>query len=392
MRNIDDKRHIILLTDCLAGFSGGSERQIYELASRLNKNKYRITIASLECEGEAPTAAVQAIGCELKIFRVKRIYGRSGFMEGLRFRRYLKDEKADIVMTYHFSSDIWGTIWGRLSGVPVIISNRRDMGFWRNQWHVKTYQLINPYVDRIIVVADAVRQKFMREEKIPPAKIKMIYNGVELPAGNQANAMSPLRTQLDIAANQRIVMHVANLKPIKGHRYLIQAFAELLSKFPQCVLVLVGEDKLDGALQKLAKDLGAEKQVIFLGKRDDVAELLAIADICVLPSLSEGMSNAILEYMAYGKPVVATSVGGNPEIVQDGYSGYLVEKENTEGLKNALFGLLQNPEQCVRMGANGLKRAKEIFSMTEMLNNYERTFDTFFSEDIFVVDSSMGAV
>ncbi len=365
---------IILLIDSLTGFTGGTARQIFELAKRLDKTQYQITIAGLAGEGEVLNEPVQAIGCELKIFPVNKIYGLTAFREGLRFFTYLKKQKTRILMTYRFRSDIWGTFWAKLAGVSTIISNRRDMGFWQNRWHYMTYQFINSWVTKIIVVAFSIKQKIMSDESIPADRIEIIYNGVDIPQQQPPGARAALRNQLGIPEDVRVIMHVADLKPIKGHVYLLRAIAEVSKRFPNLALILIGKDEQNGYLEKLAQRLNIKKFVKFFGKRNDVSELLSIADICVLPSLSEGMSNAVLEYMAHGKPVITTKVGGNPELVLDGYNGFVVEKEDESSLQKAILYLLQNPDVCARMGENGLTRAAETFSMTDMMNRYEKVF------------------
>ena len=127
MNKINKKIKIVLLADCLAYLTGGAERQIFELARRLNKNKYSVTIASLECGGQAPQKTIESHDCRFVAFPVKRIYGLSGFLEGLRFIRFQKKERIDILVTYHFGSDIWGTICGRLARTRTIVSNRKHL-------------------------------------------------------------------------------------------------------------------------------------------------------------------------------------------------------------------------------------------------------------------------
>src|ERR1700691_386278 len=126
------KTNIVLLTDCLADLAGGAEKQIYELAGRLDKSKYNVFVVSLDCWGKASRELIESTGSQLNIFRVVRIYGISGLVQGIRFYNFLRQNQIKIILTYHFSSDMWGTFWGHLAGVPVIMSNRRDMGFWRN--------------------------------------------------------------------------------------------------------------------------------------------------------------------------------------------------------------------------------------------------------------------
>lgn len=362
------KINIVFLTDCLADLTGGAERQIFELAKRLDKEKYSVTIASLECEGAAPRQLIESIGCRLVTFPVKRIYSPAGIVQGFRFASFLKKNKIHILQTYHFGSDIWGTIFGRLVKVKLIISNRRDMGFWRSRQHVLAYKLVNRWVDRIVVVACAVGNLVRKEENINEEKIRTIYNGVEF---QNASTSSVTRESIGVKADDVVIMHVANLRPVKGHSFLLRALAQIVLKSSNVKLVLIGDDTLKGALQQLAGELKVLDNVIFLGKRKDARDLLKLADICVLPSLSEGMSNAILEYMAAGKPVVATSVGGNPELVQDGQNGILVDKENVEQLRDALASLVANPSQRAAMGGQGRKRIEQEFTMARMVQKYE---------------------
>lgn len=360
-------KNIVLLSDCIANLTGGAEKQIYELAKRLDKNKYKVTVISLDCLGQASPEWFTSVGCQYRRFRVVRIYGLSGLLQGIRFFNFLKKEKINIIQTYHFSSDMWGTFWGKLAGVPVIYSNRRDMGFWRKPWHIHAYRWINQWVSKIIVVSNSIRDMVLLTEEVPEGRIEVIYNGVDLPVDPPKPSLAELKDNL-------VIMHVASLSPVKGHVYLLEAFKDILGQFKDAKLVLIGEDMLNGSIQDQALKMGLKDQVLFLGERKDVSSLLTIADICVLPSLSEGMSNAILEYMAAGKPVIASNVGGNPELVQNGYNGLLVDKENSGQLKDALLDLLQNKEKRLTLGQNGLSMVKTKFTMQAMLAHYEKLY------------------
>ncbi len=377
MKQEPRKINVVFLTDCLETMAGGAEKQIFELTKRLDKSRFSVTVASLECQGQASPKVIESVGGKLRVFPVKRIYGVSGWREGWKFHKFLKENKTDILQTYHFSSDIWGAFWGHLASVPVIISNRRDMGFWRKPWHALAYRLVNGWVNRIVVVAKAVKEMVCQVEGVPESKITVIYNGIELPSVGSPSM--ELREQLGIKEQDKVIVHVANLKPIKGHAFLVQAMKKVVKEIPHVKVLLIGHDELNGALQDLSKDLGLRNNILFLGKRRDVTDLLRLADICVLPSLSEGMSNAILEYMACGKPAVVTDVGGNPELVEQRVHGLVVPKENADELSAALIALLKDPELCRRMGENGLKRAREEFSIDKMVKNYEELFCDLFS-------------
>lgn len=367
------KTPIVLLTDCLADLAGGAEKQIYALARGLDKNKYKVFVVSLDCWGKASRELIESTGCQLDIFKVVRIYGISGLIQGIRFYSFLRQHQIKIIVTYHFSSDMWGTFWGHWAGVPIMMSNRRDMGFWRNAWHVKAYRLMNHWVKKIVVNAQSIKQMVIDTEGVAPENIEVIYNGVHF--SQVKNNSIHKSIDLKIKEQDTVIMHVANLKPVKGHRYLIEAFAGIVKEFPQTKLILIGKDELNGEIQGMVSSFNIQDKVLFLGKRDDIPQLLNLADICVLTSLSEGMSNAIMEYMAAGKPVIATRVGGNPELVKDEFNGLLVDKENAQQLKEALLKLLQDPSKRKIMGDNGLLRAHREFAMEAMIKHYDQLFN-----------------
>jgi len=372
---MSSQKKIVLLTDCLAYLTGGAERQIFELARSLDKEKYSVIIASLECEGSAPKEIIESQGCQLATFPVTKIYGFSGIREGIRFVKFLKKEKIDILITYHFSSDIWGVVAAKIAGVPVIVSNRRDMGFWRGQHHIQAYKMINRFVNRIVVNAQAIKSLFMKEEGIDEKKIKVIHNGIALQDKRHKTQDTDLRGNLGIKEDDLIIIHVANITPIKGHDVLLRAFKAILKENSDVKLLIVGADEMNGSIEALAEQLQISNKVFCLGERKDVSQLLNISDICVLPSLSEGMSNAIMEYMAAGKPVIATQVGGNPELVEHGVNGLLVEKANETELADAILELVQDPNKCVEMGKQGYCKVTEGFSMQKMVRSYEHLFE-----------------
>jgi glycosyltransferase involved in cell wall biosynthesis len=377
--------NIAFLTDCFKDSTAGAEKQIIELAKRLDKSEYRLTLVSLDYCDPSVEPLIRSIGCDFDVLRVRRIYGLSGLLQGIRFFRFLKDKKIDIVQTYHFGSDIWGTVIARLAGIRNIISNRRDMGFWRGNHHVLAYQWINRWVKRIVVNAQSIKDLVLVSEGVPATHIEVIHNGVGLTPVQNAPSVSALKQSLGIAHDHLVLMHVANLKPVKGHVYLFDALQEILKKHPKVTLVLIGEDMLNGFLQNKTVELGIHKNVVFLGKRKDVSTLLTVADIGVLPSLSEGMSNAILEYMIAAKPAVVTNVGGNPELVEDGINGFLVEKESGPALAAALLKLIEDKDLRTTLGAKGRQKVVSDFTNEAMLRHYEHLYESLSTRKIKVM-------
>ncbi len=380
MAVIKNTVNIAFVTDCFKDTTAGAEKQIIELAKRLDKSDYNLRIISLDYCEPSVAPLIASIGWRLDVMRVSRIYGLSGLVQGIKFFRFLKQEKIDIVQTYHFGSDIWATLIARLAGVKAVVSNRRDMGFWRGNHHVIAYQWINQWVNKIVVNAESIKDLVLVSEGVPATHIEVIYNGIGgVSAGGKdipVTSAHSVRQDLDIPEMNTVLMHVANLKPVKGHITLFMALKKILVTHPNVTLVLVGEDMLNGELQTKAAQLGIEKNIRFLGKRKDVGALLAAADIGVLPSLSEGMSNAILEYMIAAKPAVVTRVGGNSELVEDGKNGLLVEKENHDQMADALIRLIDNKALRVSMGAAGRQMALANFTVEGMLRRYEDLYDS----------------
>jgi glycosyltransferase involved in cell wall biosynthesis len=377
------KKKIVLLIDCIDALHSGPSRQIYELIKHADKTRSDIFMASLECGSPGPKELLESAGCRFMAFPVKRVYGLDGFYQGLLFLYFLKRQKIDILMTYHFSSDVWGTIWGRLAGVPTIISNRRDMGFWRKHHHIWAYKMINKWVSVIVVVGKAVKESVMHEERYPFERIRVIPNGID-PQAPAIRGPYSLRKALDIADHEVIIICVANLYRVKGHAYLLKAFADLESsraqtEKPQVRLIFAGDGDLKESLVRQARSLSliggkSPDKVIFLGKREDVRDILRDVDICVLPSLSEGMPNAILEYMAAGKPVIASRVGGNLELIIDGENGILFDPGNIEQLAKAMKRMITDPQERVVMGGRG-KMAVKSFSIERMASRYDELFE-----------------
>jgi glycosyltransferase involved in cell wall biosynthesis len=208
------------------------------------------------------------------------------------------------------------------------------------------------------------------------SKIKIIYNGLELDDFTSQNAdKGAIREALELDPDKKIVITVANLIPYKGHIALLEAAAVVTNIRPDSLFLLVGEDRgIRRNLENLSRELGIMQNVLFLGQRDDIPRLLAASDISVLPSFEEGFSNVILESMAAGLPVVATRVGGNPEAVIDGETGWLAPLNNSTDLALKIIDLLDDPEKARIWGENGRRCVKEKFSAERMVAEFIKLY------------------
>ena len=373
---VDKKINLFLLTDCLNSFQGGAERQIRELVKNLDRQKFEVHVGCLSRDDRV-LKELEEFHVSTVSFTVDRIYGARGIAQGLRLRKFLKEKKVDVLMTYHFGSDIWGAIFGALAKVPVIISNRRDAGFWRNRWHVLAYRLVNGLVHKIIVVSKAVKEVVIRDEKVKNEKIQVIYNGIDLSRFNGTGPGLSKRELFNVPEGAKIVGCVGNIRPVKGHKYLIEAAGLIKARVPEAHFIFIGgilqgQNKYEQSLQNLIEKKNIESCVHFLGRRTDIPEVLKLVDICVLPSLSEGLSNALLEYMAAGKAIVASRAGGNPELIIDQENGILVNQASVEELVEKLLWLLENDDECIRLGKRAQQDVKRKFSIGNMVKEYEK--------------------
>ena len=377
------QKNILILVDTLEVY-GGAERHVLDLAKHLDKDKYNVFVSSLIPGGNV-LKEIASCGAHIKLFPVNRIYSIFGIWKGFEFARFLKSNKIDILMTVHFGSDIWGTIFGRLAGVPVIISNRRDTGFWKKRRHIIAYKFINRLVDAMIVNSQASKKRIVEDENIAAEKVKVIYGAVDICRFRPSNNNKEIRQKLGINSSSIIVGSVGNFNPIKGHKFLIEAMPGILRKIPKAHFLLVGDGPLRENLYSAVRSRQMQDKVTFLGSRTDIADVLSIMDICILPSLSEGLSNALMEYMAAGKPIIATNVGGNPELIENGVSGILIRPGIADEIKKAVIELASNKSKALRLADNALRKAKNLLDMPSMIRKYEGVLSERDQERFFIL-------
>jgi len=370
---------LVILVDVLHTFAAGSERQILELCKNIDKDRFKVSVFCLKGD-ESVLNKLRDLNIEASCLNVKRVYGISGFTSGIDFFKYLKKEKTDVLMTYHFGSDVWGALLGKLAGVPTIVSNRRDMSFWLKFRHKLSYRIIYKVINKVIAVSKGVRDIIVNTEHVDKEKIDVIYNGIDLERFNCPDDKNDIKQSLDIPEHARIIGCVANIKSWKGQRHLIRAMVSINERYPDYYLLLVGTYRDDGAalreeIEQLVDDLKLKKKVKFLGRREDVPQLLSQFDICVLPTESEGLPNSLLEYMTAGKPIIATDIAGNNEVIENERNGLLVKPADPLALANKLMYLIENSDVCDRIGKAAYDDVIRKFSIQQMVDVYEQTIE-----------------
>ena len=352
----------------------GAQTHLVSLLRVLDRDTFEPSVCCL-LEGGPLAEAARELGVPVAVLGLRTIYGPKAWVELVRFARRLRDEGVRVVHTYLVSANIYGAVAGRLAGVPVQISSRRDTGFSRN-WRLRFVEewLANPLVDRVVAVSGAAAEAAGRERWLK-GKVVVIPNGVDLrtwDAGRRGRAAA--RKDWGVRDDEVAVGVVASLSPIKGHADFLRAAAMVSARHARCKFFVIGDGVLRQSLEKLAADLGVAGRVVFTGNRQDMPRMLSLLDLWVLPSHSEGMSNALLEAMAMELPVVATAVGGNLEVIQDGVTGLLTPPGDPGALAGAMDKLLVSPEVGRAMGRAARRRIEHHFAVERMGEQYERLY------------------
>jgi glycosyltransferase involved in cell wall biosynthesis len=380
-----EKINILYLIDHLYGF-GGSERHLFQLAMHLNKSRFSYVICPFMWKEDT---VQKFIDNKIAIKRVplERIYGVKALLQSLKLIGLIKKNKIDIVQTFHFSSDALGSLLARIAGVSYIVSSRRDMGDLKKKSHVLISRLMNKLVDRFIVVSNAVSRNFALNEGIPVSKTVTIYNGVDLcnwltPSISEINKV---KSEHGINRDSFVIGYVAHFRPGKGYDVFFEAIKRLKPLIGNMKVLIVGGRgsglEMMNHYKRFCRDHHLEDIVIFAGYAEKVSSYYAVMDVYCLVSDNEGCSNSLMEAMASARPVIATAVGGNREVVIDGVSGILIPPQNPEALVQAILRLYEKPELRQKMAANSRKLIEQQFSLQKMVERTEQFYLQLFNRE-----------
>ncbi len=364
-----DLPHVLLVVDQFGKTLGGGERIVLKLAALLPSYGYRASILTFSAHPES--AALKSPPCPVYLLPLRRTYALTALRAALEFRRFLKNQTIRIVQTFFESSDIWAGLVTKTMSRAKLIWARRDMGILRTRKHHLSYRLMAGMPDAVFAVSEQVRRHSIEVDRIDPARVQTIYNGLNL--DDWKAAYRPAKDPGECL----VVTTVGNIRRVKGHDVFIRAAAAVVQQFPKVSFSIAGDVLEPGyfaELQTLVQDLNLANHFRFDGGVTNLHQHLAAADIFVLPSRSEGFSNAIVEAMAASLPVIATNVGGNAEAVHDGVSGFLVPSDDPGALSAAILRLLSDPSQAKAMGAAGKKLAAERFTTAAMMNRIADTY------------------
>ncbi|HYZ83980.1 MAG TPA: glycosyltransferase family 4 protein, partial [Bryobacteraceae bacterium] len=293
-------------------------------------------------------------------------------------RQFVGKNGFDIIHSMFPTSDVWGAPLAAFGRRTRIISSRRDMGIVRSRKHEIAYRLLAPWFDQVHAVSHAVRNISIEKDGLSPDKVTTIHNGVDVERILATPASVDLRKDLNLnPAGAVVITAVSKLWPVKGVDIFLRAAAVVLKSLPDTNFVIAGWDKTEHAaeLRQLACELGIAPRVRFIGRVPSIISVMKASDIFCLLSRSEGLSNALLEAMTCGLPCVATSVGGNPEVVKDGDSGFLVPTEDVQQAADRILQLLKNPHLTKKLGAGSQRRVHSEFTVEHMVRRVAMLYD-----------------
>lgn len=369
-----DLPHVLFVIDQFSRNLGGGERIALKLAARLPQYGYRASILTLSADPADPV--FESVPCPVYLLSLQSSYDRAALVGAMDLSRLIKQEKIQIVQTFFESSDIWAGFVTKLLSNAKLIWSRRDMGILRTRKHEVAYRLMAGLPDAVFAVSELVRQHCIEEDHIHPDLVETIYNGLDLASWNAPSRSSSPR-------DHSLVTTIGNIRHVKGHDVFIRAAALVAPHFPNVCFSIAGgvlEPAYFEELQTLVSDLNLKGRFHFTGAITDLQQHLFAADIFVLPSRSEGFSNAIVEAMAAALPVVATNVGGNAEAVQNGVTGIVVPAEDPDALAAAITQLLADPAKGQAMGIAGKQRVAEQFTTDAMIQRTTATYNKLLTE------------
>jgi glycosyltransferase involved in cell wall biosynthesis len=364
--------HRIRVVEVLAtGTNGGAQEHVYSLLTRLDRERYDASVVSL-----SPGSAVRKL--QRAGFDVLVIDEPDDAIAVGALAAYLVEVRADVIHNHMFRAETVGTRAAMaLADIghrrPYVVSTVHSSRI-RSQEDRQVLRDLTPHMDQLIAVSQMVERK-LEDEGRTTAPVRRIYNGVDLSRYEQQEACCTLPEEYGMEPGSQLVGVVARLEPEKGHPTLLEAWPRVLRAVPDAYLLIVGEGSRREALEAQARELRIAHRVVFTGRRDDVPAVTAALDVAVLPSYREAQGLSVLEAMALSRPVVASNVGGIPEMIEDGVTGLLVPPHDAETLAGAITRLLRDHPYADTLARAGHDLVHDRFCIELMVEAIQTIYD-----------------
>lgn len=349
---------------------GGAEKQLYELVKGIDREKFEPIVISLS-QGGYWGREIQKLN--IQIIELQRRKNRE-ITRLFKLIKILKAIKPDIVHTYMFTANSYGRVAALIARVPIIIASERniaEMGKDKNRFGIYIDKLLASFTHGIICNTHKASESLVKKYSFDAKKVFTVHNGF-----NEANFFKKNSVNSQKKLAKKVVGTIGRLYHQKNHRLFLDMAKIVLERSgdESIKFLIVGKGELRDELEDQFNHLGLENKVVFTGERSDIHDLLQNMDVFVTTSLYEGMSNAIMEAMAAGLPVLATDVGGNGELVIDGQTGFLCPSKDAMALADGVTSLINSEKEAKRMGENGRKRILNEFTVEKMLRETENIY------------------
>lgn len=346
---------------------GGAERLMVPLLAHLDRGQFASRVGVLQTKENNPLAEdIRRLGVPVDEIPVRRLRDPSALP---RLRAYLAAHQINLVHTQLEFANILGNLAAKTLHLPsvatvhVLPSDEARLKARLHQW--TEWAFLYLFCDRVLTVSEETRRSFIRHSRFPAQRVQTLYNGIDL-------AQIPLvpsdrlsvRQELGIPQEAQLLVTVAILRPLKGIHLMLQALPTILEKHPHTFYLIVGDGPQRSQLEEQARALGIAARVIFTGMRRDIPRLLNSSDLFVLPSLSEALPTVLAEAMAAKLPIVASAVGGIPEMLIPGENGMLVPPPSPQGFADACSTLLDDASRRKQMGTRGREIVEQTFNIT----------------------------
>jgi glycosyltransferase involved in cell wall biosynthesis len=369
---ISPRPRVMLFTDSFS--RGGTERQFVRFVSGIDKNQFDILIACLQRSGPL-LSEVESLGVTIVEFPIDSLHNWKTARLFVQLVRFLRREQIQIVHTFDFYTSIFAVPAARLAGVPVVLASRRELLNLRTPWQQRAIRFICGLATGVVVNSRAVHHEMAKLGPASRRKINILPNCIDLDQFEPKLSAGEIRRELGLSPNSILIGALGNLRPEKDLETFLQAARGILDVIPSAEFLVIGDGTAGSQLKSLANDLHLSESVHFLGERQDIPDLLAALDLLVMSSYSESFPNAILEAMTMGKPVVATNVGGIPELVEEGQTGFLVPPRDPKAIADRVLSLCRDSAHRLQMGQAARAQVEANFTVQAITARLEGIYD-----------------
>ena len=369
--------NIAFIIDSIETPSAGTEKQLLLLLHGIDKTRFA---PHLICLYQSEWMKSKSFPCPVEYLNIRKLVSLDFFKALKRFKKLQAQYSFDIVQTFFPDANIVGTIAAHKTGVPIIISSRRNVGYWHNRKHISMLRYLRKKTTNYLANSQAAAQLAVEVEQVDPATCHVIYNGLPLFKFHDIDEKMR-RKQRDswhLPANAIVIGCIANLRPVKRIDRLIEAAKQLCPAYPNLYFIAVGEGEERPRLQQLIDTYIITDRFQLVGRMEEPLPALAAFDIAALPSANESFSNALVEYMAAGLPIVAGNVGGNAEAISHMETGLLYDPTQPNAVTTSLKMLLDQPNLAKQLAHNAKENALATYSIERMVRNHEQYYESLF--------------